>query len=78
MNKVNLPNQPSNTSSTSSNNSNNSNNLDQTKFLEKRNDVGNKLSINFHKIGENIIEKLDSLEKNHSSNTSTLNHLALI
>lgn len=78
MSKVNLPNQPSNISNSSNSNNSNSNNLDQTKFLEKLNDVGNKLSINFHKIGENIIEKLDSLEKNHSTNTSTLNHLALI
>ena len=78
MNKVNLPNQPSNTSSTSSNNSNNSNNLDQVKFLEKLNDLGNKLSIGFHKIGENIIEKLDNAEKANSANTNILNHLALI
>ena len=76
MSKVNLPNQVSNISN--SNNNSNSNNLDQVKLFEKLNDLGNKLSINFHKIGENIIEKVDSLEKNNSTNTSTLNHLALI
>lgn len=76
MSKVNLPNQVSNISN--SNNNSNSNNLDQVKLFEKLNDLGNKLSINFHKIGENIIEKVDNLEKNNSTNTSTLNHLALI
>lgn len=76
MSKVNLPNQVSNISN--SNNNSNSNNLDQVKLFEKLNDLGNKLSINFHKIGENIIEKVDSLEKNNSTKTSTLNHLALI
>lgn len=78
MSKVNLPNQVSNISSSNNNNSSNSNNLDQVKLFEKLNDLGNKISINFHKIGENIIEKVDSLEKNHSTKTSTLNHLALI
>jgi len=88
MSKVNLPNQVSNVSnsnisngsngSSNSNNNSSSNNLDQVKLFEKLNDLGNKLSINFHKIGENIIEKVDNLEKNNSTNTSTLNHLALI
>ena len=88
MSKVNLPNQLSSSSnsnisnisngSSNSNNNSSSNNLDQVKLFEKLNDLGNKLSINFHKIGENIIEKVDSLEKNNSTNTSTLNHLALI